>query len=57
LQSQLAAVGSSCAVKWWGDRVVVGIRTVARHFDPSQTVDALIQGLEQELKSGTDRKE
>jgi PAS domain S-box-containing protein len=57
LQSQLAAVGSSCAVKWWGDRVVVGIRTVARHLDPSQTVDTLIQGLEQELKSGTDRKE
>ena len=24
LKSKLAGVGSSCAVKWWGDRVVVG---------------------------------
>jgi PAS domain S-box-containing protein len=56
LQSRLAGVGSSCAVKWWGDRVVVGIRAAARHLDPSLTVDALIQGLEQELKISTDRK-
>jgi hypothetical protein len=57
LQSQLAGIGSSCAVKWWGDRVVVGIRAAARHLDPSLTVDALIQGLEKELKNSTDRKE
>ena len=57
LQSQLEDVGSLCAVKWWGDRVVVGMRAAARHLDPSQTLDALIEGLEKALKSGTDRKE
>jgi hypothetical protein len=57
LKSTLAAVGSSCAVKWWGDRVVVGIRAAARYVDSSQTVDALLQGLEQDLKSATDRRE
>ena len=37
LGAQLAEVGSSCAVKWWGDRVVVGIRAAARYLDPSRT--------------------
>lgn len=54
LQSKLAGVGSSCAVKWWGDRRVVRIRAAARLAEPSQTVDALIQGLEQDLKSIAD---
>jgi hypothetical protein len=57
LKSTLAVVGSSCAVKWWGDRVVVGIRAAARHVDLSQTVDAQIQVLERDLKSAADRKE
>ncbi len=57
LKSKLAGVGSSCAVKWWGDRVVVGIRAAARLVDPSQTVDALIQGLEKDLKNTADGKE
>jgi hypothetical protein len=56
LKATLAGVGSSCAVKWWGDRVVVGMRAAARHVDASQTVDALIQDLEQDLKSATARK-
>jgi PAS domain S-box-containing protein len=50
LKATIAAVGSSCAVKWWGDRVVLGIRAAANYVDPSQTVDALIEELEQELK-------
>lgn len=57
LQATLAGVGSACAVKWWGDRVVVGMRAAARHVDSSQTADELIQGLEQELKIAADRKE
>lgn len=57
LKSTLAVVGSSCAVKWWGDRVVVGIRAAARHVDTEQTVDAQVRALEQDLKSATDRKE
>ncbi len=55
LQSMLAGVGSSCAVKWWGDRVVLGMRTASRYMDSSQTADELIQGLERDLKSATDR--
>jgi PAS domain S-box-containing protein len=57
LKSTLAGVGSSCAVKWWGDRLLVGTRAVARPIDPSQTIEALIQGLEQDLKSIADREE
>jgi PAS domain S-box-containing protein len=57
LKSKLAGVGSSCAVKWWGDRVLVGIHTAARYVDPLQTADELIQQLEQDLKSATDGKE
>lgn len=57
LKSTLAIVGSSCAVKWWGDRVVVGIRAAARHVDMAHTVDAQIQALEQDLNSVADRKE
>ncbi len=51
LKSKLAGVSSACAVKWWGDRLVVEVRAAARLVDPSQTVDALIQGLEQDLSS------
>jgi PAS domain S-box-containing protein len=47
----LAAVGSSCAVKWWGDRVTVGMRAVASYVDPAQSADTLIQSLEQDLKN------
>ncbi len=62
LKSKLAGVGSSCAVKWWGDRLAVGTRAAARlvdplQVDPSQTIDALIQGLEHELKNTADEKE
>jgi PAS domain S-box-containing protein len=56
LKVTLAGVGSSCAVKWWGDRVTVGMRTAARYLDPLQSADALIESLESDLKSGTDRK-
>jgi PAS domain S-box-containing protein len=51
LKSTLAGVGSACAVKWWGDRLVVETRAAARLVDPSKTTDALIQRLEQDLKS------
>jgi PAS domain S-box-containing protein len=57
LKATLAGVGSSCAVKWWGDRLVVGIRAAARLVDASQTVDSLIQKLELDLKSDAARKE
>jgi hypothetical protein len=53
LGAELAEVGSSCAVKWWGDRVVVGVNAAARYLDSSQPVDALIQSLEKDLKSAT----
>jgi PAS domain S-box-containing protein len=56
LKSTLASVGSSCAVKWWGDRVVVGIRAAANYVNSSQTVDALIQDLERDLKGTTATK-
>jgi len=54
LKAKLAGVGSSCAVKWWGDRVVVRIKTAARYLDSSQPMEALIQNLEKDLKSATD---
>jgi PAS domain S-box-containing protein len=54
LKEKLARVGSSCAVKWWGDRVMVGIRAAASYLDSSQSADALIHALEQELKSAAD---
>jgi PAS domain S-box-containing protein len=57
LKLQLASVGSSCSVKWWGDRLAVGIRAAARLVDPSQTVDALVQGLEQDLEHTANEKE
>jgi PAS domain S-box-containing protein len=57
LRLTLAGVGSSCAVKWWGDRVVVGMRAAARYVGSSQTVDALVQELEHDLKSSAAGKE
>lgn len=51
LRSKLAGVGSSSAVKWWGDRVAVGIRAAVCYLNSAPTVDALIQTLEQELKN------
>jgi len=57
LGAQLAEVGSSCAVKWWGDRVVVRIHAVARYLDASEPVDVLIRSLEEDLKTATIGKE
>lgn len=57
LRSKLAAVGSACAVKWWGDRLVVETRAAARLVDSSKTAEALIQELEQDLKSIADGEE
>ncbi len=57
LKSTLASVGSSCAVKWWGDRVAFGVRAAACYVDPSLSVDALIQRLELDLKSAGSGKE
>ena len=57
LGAQLAEVGSSCTVKWWGDRVVVRIHAVARYLDSSEPVDALIRSLEEDLKTATIGKE
>jgi PAS domain S-box-containing protein len=53
LGANLAEVGSSCAVKWWGDRVVIRIHAAARYLDPADTLDALMQSLEEDLKSAT----
>jgi PAS domain S-box-containing protein len=57
LRSTLAGVGSACAVKWWGDRLVVETRAAARLVDSSQTLDVLIQRLEQDLKGIADGEE
>ena len=56
IKSSLAGVGSTCAVKWWGDRVEMVIRSAATFGDPSKDVDALIGGLEQELAGASERK-
>ena len=52
----LAGVGSSCAVKWWGDRVEMAIRAAAVYGDPSKDVDQVIHELEQELLKTSERK-
>lgn len=57
LKSKFAGVGSACAVKWWGDRLVVETRAAACLVDPTLTVDALIQMLEQDLKRIADGEE
>lgn len=57
LKSKLAGVGSSCAVKWWGDRLVVGIRAAGRLANESRKVDSLIQELEQDLKNTAEGNE
>ena len=57
LKSKLAGVGSSCAVKWWGDRLTVGMCAAGRLADSSQTVDALIEQLKQDLKNTTEDEE
>ena len=57
LKSKLAGVGSSCAVKWWGDRLVVGIRAAGRLANGSRTAESLIQELEQDLKNTAERNE
>jgi PAS domain S-box-containing protein len=53
-KSKLAGVGSSCAVKWWGDRVVVGIRVATCYLDAmhsaDQSAEAVMAGLEHELR-------
>jgi hypothetical protein len=52
----LAGVGSSCAVKWWGDRVEMAIHAAALYGDPSKNVDQLIQELELELSRTSEEK-
>ncbi|HVJ05003.1 MAG TPA: PAS domain-containing protein [Candidatus Saccharimonadales bacterium] len=57
LRSRLAGVGSSCAVKWWGDRVVVRIRAAACCVDTEESADESIRGLEREMKIAMNREE
>jgi PAS domain S-box-containing protein len=56
LRATLAQVGSSCALKWWGDRVTIGMRLAARIVDPAANSESLIHLLELELKQAADRK-
>ena len=49
LKGKLARVGSSCALKWWGDRLPIPARAAACYLDASQTLDALIEAMEREL--------
>lgn len=49
LKEKLARVGSSCALKWWGDRLPIQTRTTACYLDPSRSVDDLIEAMEREL--------
>ena len=51
LKGRLARVGSSCALKWWGDRMPIGTLAAACYLDPSQTMDQLIDSMEQELNN------
>jgi PAS domain S-box-containing protein len=55
LDARLHAVGSS--VKWWGDRVPIGVRAAARFVDPLQALDKQIQTLESFLKMPAARKD
>jgi len=56
IRLQLAGVGSSCAVKWWGDRVEMNIRSAATYGSPSKDADVLIGELELQLKMASARK-
>jgi PAS domain S-box-containing protein len=57
LKARLSAVGSSCAVKWWGDRVPIGVRAAACLVDPSQAPEKQIQTLESDLRKTADGEE
>jgi PAS domain S-box-containing protein len=57
LMITLRGIGSSCAVKWWGDRVEIAIRAVACNGDSTKTVDEIMQELEQKIASGSDRND
>jgi hypothetical protein len=57
LKLTMAGLGSACAVKWWGDRVAIRMRAAARYLNATQSVDSLIEELEQDLKIATETKE
>jgi PAS domain S-box-containing protein len=57
IQQNLAGIGSSCAIKWWGSRVEMAIRSSARIPDDSVDVKALVAQLEQDLETSSDRKD
>ncbi len=56
IRLQLAGVGSSCAVKWWGDRVEIVVSSAAVYGSPSKDADVLIGELERQLKNASERK-
>ncbi|MDR3764356.1 MAG: PAS domain-containing protein [Acidobacteriota bacterium] len=53
LKERLAAVGSGCAVKWWGDRIAIGIRAAAHLLQPPLTAIELLPALERELAAAS----
>lgn len=57
IQQNLAGIGSSCAIKWWGSRVEMAIRCSACIPGESLTVEAMVAQLERDLETSSDRKD
>jgi PAS domain S-box-containing protein len=56
LESTLAQVGSSCAVKWWGDRVTIRSCVAARLVAEGDEVESIPSRLERQLQQVAGRK-
>jgi hypothetical protein len=55
IEQNLNGVGSSSVVKWWGDRVAVGIRIAAAILESKQSGEELVHSLEQQLPNSESR--
>lgn len=55
IEQNLNGVGSSSVVKWWGDRVAVGIRVAAAILESKQSGEELVHSLEQQLPNSESR--
>jgi PAS domain S-box-containing protein len=57
LLEKLAGAGTACEVKWWGDRLPIRARAVARFAQPELPAEAQILALELQLTSAAKKKE